>query len=282
MRPEVVQTTIDEKYINLQNNPQLSMWTNMGKNNEKIFLNKEGNYIETNDLIFKFMNDDTEHKHFLDLGTGNGELLVHVNKLLNIPFDCIFGISAVDHRPVDSIIPNTSYLIMNVDNLNEWSNKITTLKYSLIVSSSTFYHLVDPLTVLETVYDLLEINGLAIIRHIPLSILRINARHLEFLLQKEGHTVCVIEMMNSPGNYLFAIAKRAEIPTLILPFEYTGGIISVSGSYTPHKDKSTSLVGISEELKVPLPFPPAVDNIRAALSNHPVFKNVSRLEPLAE
>ncbi|CAF1293788.1 unnamed protein product [Didymodactylos carnosus] len=248
MRPEIVQTTIDEKYLDLQQNPQLSKWTNMGKNNEMIFLNKEGAYIETNDLIFKFMDDNIEHRHFLDLGTGNAELLLHVNKLLNIPFDCIFGISAVDHRPVDSLIPNTSYFITNIDNLNEWSNKITTFRYSLIVSSSTFYHLVDPLTALETVYDLLEINGLAIIRHIPLSILRINAQHLELLLRRQGHTVCVIEMMNSSGNYLLATVRRVEIPELILPFQYTGDITQVDFDLDHSRCVWKSLIILNDNL----------------------------------
>ena len=97
-------------------------------------------------------------------GTGTGQLLEHLHSSLDLPLSRLLGLSAVDHRE-GKTLPDSSYRITNIDLL---AGSLGEAKFDLILSFSTFYHLVDPLGALPAVYSLLAPGGLALLSHVPL------------------------------------------------------------------------------------------------------------------
>ena len=93
-------------------------------------------------------------------------MLCHLHSSLDLPLSHLVGLSAVDHRQ-GTTLPDSSYRITNIDLLANQSS-LGEAKFDLILSFSTFYHLVDPLGALPAVYSLLAPGGLALLSHVPL------------------------------------------------------------------------------------------------------------------
>ena len=86
-------------------------------------------------------------------------------------------------------------------------------KFSFVWSACTFYHLVDPLGTLAAVYDVLQVDGLAVIQHVPLrgslhadvqgataEKVEEEAAFLQRYLQGIGLRAVVLETLDKPGG----------------------------------------------------------------------------------
>ena len=113
--------------------------------------------------------------------------------------------------------------------------------FDLIASSFTFYHLVDPIGVLSSCYDILsDQGGLAIIRHVPFSACvksNINTadpeqekkmlHHLNTFWKNEGFNVLIIRMLDSPGNCMVVMKRMQDSPNILtFPYSYSGALTS--------------------------------------------------------
>lgn len=101
---------------------------------------------------------------------------------------------------------------------------------AVVLSSATFYHLVDPIGALCMVWELLSDDGFALIRHVPLSAqLGLPAGTTATALCKRlgefwalhGIEGAACEMPDKPGLAMVAHRKRSGAPRwLRVPFQY--------------------------------------------------------------
>ena len=158
-RPEAVIKAIHDKFERvafheknteyghgqLEENGGRSPWLNMGKVNETIIFGER--YLKTGDtqddigtiklmcvessiiyqklLILSNVSEDINKEEnngkttFLDLGTGDGSVLIYLNKAFGIGYERMIGISAGDNRQIKCGIPDESYILCNIDLLNQ-------------------------------------------------------------------------------------------------------------------------------------------------------------------
>jgi len=239
-RPSSVSDAIEFKYEKVKG----LNWANTG--HEEIQIRFQDCKLNSDQIIQQYWTEQKEsndESHFLlDLGTGNGNFIHHVHKKHNIPYSKLVGVSAVDSRPnrrflfgKTSFVPDKSYHVGNIETMEEnpfFNNR----KFQMIFSEHTFYHLVDPLGTLQTVYSLLKHGGIGIIRHVPLdSLIETKAETaaasiLQRQLDLDGYSTFIFKMLDSPGNYGIIIKKGEESPLeLILPIQYTGKIADFGG-----------------------------------------------------
>lgn len=218
----------------------------------------------------------------LELGAAEGSLLRAVWEHFHVPWASIIGVSATDCRRCGVAegvspdeIPDKSYRLLNIDHLHEHATALqcggdqddtigTDIGsaslggggpaehkedgFRLIWSMATFYHLVDPIGTLETVYSMLrpgpmQSDGLAVICHLPLHLQLGEAsavpveQMLQAWLQLLGHSVCIWPALDKGGAFSnFAVVRTIGAPpTLELPFEYTGDMIEVGGGADGYK-----------------------------------------------
>ncbi|KAJ3117023.1 hypothetical protein HK098_006373, partial [Nowakowskiella sp. JEL0407] len=156
---------IEAKYNQLISSS--TKWVHKGSGFENIIITKNLHTLRTS-RIGEFL--ASNNLTLLDIGTGTGEFLHYLHTNFSIPFENFHGISAIDER-TEFKIPDSSYLIGNIENIESIS--LPTQKYSMIYSSHTFYHLVNPIFLLCKIYDLLktpesEVSvSIAFIRHVP-------------------------------------------------------------------------------------------------------------------
>ena len=234
-RSQEVESVIESKFDSLSQSSNPTPWVNMGKSEHKIFIGGE-HFTTTTAIVTHFLKQFGSKNKLLDLGTGNGDLLIHIQKNHGIPWSQLMGVSAVDHRTSSSTIPDSSYRLLNIDQLDKHLDSLGCCSYGVIFSFATFYHLVDPWYALKAVFKLLSPGGLAVIAHLPLEGCTQSADQNSYLswntqLANSGQDLVLLRMLDSPGNYL-AIMRRTEDENLSLPLSYTGDIVSVSSTYT--------------------------------------------------
>lgn len=117
------------------------------------------NHTTTDDIVQKQLQlFDNNKVRILDLGTANGQLLIHLQRKFNLNWSQLLGISAQDYRKFNRIeVPNKSYLCYNIEDLYQIKDSLSL--FSLILSEMTWFYLADPLGSLEIAYNLLTING---------------------------------------------------------------------------------------------------------------------------
>lgn len=124
--------------------------------NPQYYLELKGTYINSDELLDKIAAKNTT---LLDLGTGNGEFVVHAGEKFGVR---AVGISATDFRTDDqkSKMPHHQYVLGNVETLSLWFQG----QFNIIMASWLFLHLTDPLGTLEEIYDShLEVGGYLIV-----------------------------------------------------------------------------------------------------------------------
>lgn len=241
-RPETVQDAIREKFAAITGNSDKPMkWVNMGTRNEKLFFDGD-NYVMTGDLIKAIQreNSNDEHKDLLDLGTARGDLLLFSRDGYGLSMDKMVGVSAIDYRQLSvptvpsfgpKSIPDSSYKILNLDELNG----PTALEppgdagFNIIFSSHTLYHLVDPVPLLQIVYNLLAPRGTAVLRHMPFAACcSINLDTINTLYESKGFNIHFTSQLDAPGlATVWMYKSKSEL--LPMPFEYTGSIVQAGG-----------------------------------------------------
>lgn len=181
-RPQEVINAINDKFEVIMNHEKeaTTAWVNMGKANETIFLGgktvkskdaKNGKEnvglmsIDSEAIFQKILigrcvvsdgDDKCGHKPtFLDLGTGDGKLLEYLHSKFGIEYDRMIGISAGDHRMVNSTIPNQSYVTFNIDLLNQVGVTSTSFLIGYYYSTSQL-HLKLILSIYKFILSLLS------------------------------------------------------------------------------------------------------------------------------
>ena len=234
-RSQEVEFVIESKFDSISQSSKPIPWVNMGKSEHKIFIGGE-HFTTTTAIVTNFLKQFGSENKLLDLGTANGDLLIHIQKNHGVPWSQLMGVSAVDHRASSSTIPDSSYRLLNIDQLDKHLVSLGCCSYGVIFSFATFYHLVDPWYALKAVFKLLAPGGLAVIAHLPLEGCTQSADQNSYLswntqLADSGQGLVLLRMLDSPGNYL-AVMRRTEDENLLLPLSYTGDIVSVSSTYT--------------------------------------------------
>ena len=114
----------------------------------------------------------------VDIGTGDGKLLLALHKECGIPWENLVGVTAEDMRgvktrpdkepfdlrkcPAAGEVAAASYIVWNAESLDECP-ALQGRKFDLVVSWMTFCWLSDPLGTLELVHDsFLVPNGLLV------------------------------------------------------------------------------------------------------------------------
>eukprot|EP01147_Barroeca_monosierra_P000899 gene899-4162_t len=259
-RPSQVQEACTNKFEACQANAmsKASGWVFTGETSGRIYLDMQGRYIPTDDVFHRILSQwqlrhvntaatEPSFPRFLDLGTGDGSLLMHLHQKFTWPYDRMLGISAVDERSMGNStlsVPDTSYLTGNIDELHVLISEACTNnanpeegigKFDLIWSSHTFYHLVDPIGAVCTTCNLLDLGGIAILRNVPTSLTGINSNEFQEYMTDSGLLVCISPMPDSPGNDMVLLqhplSEHSHSQLAITPpIKYTGEIRE-SGSY---------------------------------------------------
>ena len=121
-------------------------------------------------------------------GTGTGELLEHLHRSQHLLLTQLLGLSAVDHRSSTSLLPDSSYRLLNIDRLSQ-DQELEGQQFHLVLSFHTLYHLVDPLGVLTAVHKLLAPGGLAVLSHVPLQV-SYNALFKKYHKKSDFKSIC--------------------------------------------------------------------------------------------
>ena len=229
-RSQEVESIIESKFASIFQSSKPIPWVNMGKSEHKIFIGGE-HFTTTTAIVTYILKQFGSKNKLLDLGTANGHLLIHIQKNHGVPWSQLMGVSAVDHRASSNTIPDSSYRLLNIDQLDKHLDSL-----GCCLNGVTFYHLVDPWYALKAVFKLLAPGGLAVIAHLPLEGCTQSADQNSYLswntqLADSGQGLVLLRMLDSPGNYL-AVMRRTEDETLLLPLSYTGDVVSVSSTYT--------------------------------------------------
>ena len=137
--------------------------------------------------------------------------------------------------------------------LNIYQAKLVTTsgasKFNLIVSSFTFYHLVDPIGTLSSCYELQsDQGGIAIIRQFPFhACIRSNLNsdvnnEKELVLQlntfwrNEGFNAVIIPTLDSPGNCMIVMKRQLSSPNILtFPYSYTGDLTSTTSDQLTYR-----------------------------------------------
>jgi SAM-dependent methyltransferase len=227
-RPAEVEAAVAAKYQSVQELTGPRPWVHMGQERHEVVLGLRGR-LDTDSLAARFLGGPGAR--LLDLGTGTGELLEHLHSALRLPYSRLVGVSAVDHRPPGSVLPDSSYRILNIDMLGS-EGGLEERTFSLVLSFATFYHLVDPVGALPAVHRLLAPGGLALLSHVPLEgALGSGSCYKDWnrSMADTGQPVVFLPQLESPGNYL--VVMRGGAAELELPCRYTGEVVSAAGTY---------------------------------------------------
>jgi hypothetical protein len=259
-------------------------WTNLGKSSETVLLGPEAVAFNSDDVLTAVVLHSVgspstsvaarptpqgpahlpaSNRRILDLGTANGDLLLHAHSAHGVPFSHLMGISAVDERsdsvtlsagttagqarpgPADSTgtacppaVPDTSYRTgLNIDTLGELleSEPDAVLPAHFVWSSCTYYHLADPIAAVQQAYSLLAVPAAssdppstAILTHVPLSACCADGLDLDALNQywaDNGVAAAAAPMSLNPDCYVVVLLRLPhQTGPLPMPFVYTGSV----------------------------------------------------------
>lgn len=131
--------------------------------------------VDACDIVSNLQRTATAHLRILDIGCGEGAFLAYAAEQLRIPWSYLLGLSAEDGRlrrgeDRQPIIPDSSFSILNVEDEKLVRDHIVPRQFDVVVSFSTFWHLVDPLGAIVLAHDLLlEPGGTLLVHGVPLS-----------------------------------------------------------------------------------------------------------------
>lgn len=181
----------------------------------------------------------------LDLGTGDGHLLLSLHERFGIPWANLVGVSAEDMRgqkeleglkePLDLREwpeASGSYIVWNIEDLDRCPD-LRGRTFDLIVSWVTFCWLTDPIGDLELVHDVfLAPGGLLVCGGLQLQVAgvppiedRVYLTDLQRRLRAEGHLVDVLQdSMNAVYCWWFHRKPRAEVSLRLWPLVRHGAL----------------------------------------------------------
>lgn len=171
-RPEAIQQLIDESYevrvLPLHQGmfeDRFMNYMHWGQNDDYEFNDSERSVVGTTASKIAEEFKSKEKFAVLDLGCGLGGFLQGFKKRFSNAE--VIGVTAADFRSTrfdkgTFRIPDEEYIVANLENLNQ-VEALKNKKFDLIVASTTFRHLSDPLGVICQAYDLLNENGILIV-----------------------------------------------------------------------------------------------------------------------
>lgn len=158
---------------------------------------------------------DPTSLRILDLGTGDGHILLSLHREFGIPQEHLVGVSAEDMRGLEEVvevknskepanlreIPEAadSYVVWDIEQLGDCP-ALAGRKFDVIVSWVTRCWLTDPFGVIELVHDhFLELGGLLVLGSLQLTLTEVAAiddqvylAALRDALRKDGHAIDVL------------------------------------------------------------------------------------------
>ena len=186
-----------------------------------------GHDISSRQLITALCENKREI-HLLDIGTGNGDLLININQQFSNVH--AIGISAKDMRE-PTAIPDEQYIVGNTEFLSD-NPRINNKKFDCILSRNTFIHLTDPLGTLIQAYELLADDGILVIGDLLISGLnKICSDNLWLYLIGQDYKIDFHSYLNGLFPLIFI---RKTKPHLDLPISYA--VIGNELTYTCDND----------------------------------------------
>lgn len=237
-------------------------WTNLGKATELVVVAPDDVCFSTDDLIsailqrhrtgspqcvpngrsFDPVSSSVPLPQFVDLGTANGNLLIHAHVAHGVPFSQLVGVSAINERRAEETeaptLPDSSYRVgLNIDTLGETLERepATLPRAHWVWSSCTFYHLVDPVGAIQQVYTLLAeptkgslSPSVALLTHVPLAaccVDGLSVTSLNNFWRGHGVKAAVAQMALNPDCCAVLLMRfHGDPDTMPMPFEYTGDV----------------------------------------------------------
>lgn len=198
----------------------------------------------------------------LDLGCGDGAFLAHVHAHVGINWSHLVGVAAEDERAQSAsgepCVPDGSFALANVETLTLerlaaalGDGASEPAPFDLVVSFSTWWHLLDPLGSACAVHDaLLAPGGVLLLHGVPLSHLPppsradeaddlATAARLQATLRAEGEDVTlVVQHETAQPAWIRRLCvtwlqrkRERTAGVLRLPFAYAGGVHALHGAH---------------------------------------------------